>query len=95
MFIFQFKSPTVLQVMFSSEGIKYSCEQCDKEFSSKECFLKHKRAVLHKNSLARHKKIVHEEIKIPCMKCNYQAISKGSLSELKRSVHEVVKYLYG
>ena len=42
--------------MFSSEGIKYSCEQCDKELSSKGDILKHKRAV-------------HEGVKYPCEQC--------------------------
>ena len=31
--------------MISSEGIKYSCKQCNKEFLSKENVVKHKRAV--------------------------------------------------
>ena len=37
--------------------------------------------VSHKNSLAKHKKIVHEGVKFPCGQCNIQATLKGNLAE--------------
>ena len=64
---------------FHDKVKKYNCDVCGQQ-------------VLHKNILARQKKIVHEGIKFPCRQCNYQSTTKGSLAEHTRAVHEGVKY---
>ena len=58
---------------------KYTCGICGYQTSNK-------------NSLARHKKIVHEWVKYPCRQCNYQANKKSQLTEHQKAVHEGVKY---
>ena len=68
--------------MFSSDGVKYPCGQCGKQFSQK-------------GTLVRHLRTVHEEAKYPCGQCGKQFSQKGSLDEHQRSVHEGVKYPCG
>ena len=67
---------------FHGKVKKYTCDLCGHQVS-------------FKNSLARHKKSVHEEVKFSCRLCNYQATSKESLAKHKRAVHEGVKYPCG
>ena len=43
-------------------------------------------------TLAQHKREVHEGVKYPCGQCNYQATSKGNQTRHKRAVHEGVNY---
>ena len=64
---------------FHGKVKKFNCDICGHHVSQK-------------NSLARHKKIVHEGVKYPFGQYNYQATTKGSLAEHKRAVHEGVKY---
>ena len=64
---------------YTKKDKKYNCDLCGHQVS-------------HKNSLTRHKKIVHEGIKFPCRQCNYQAITKGNLAKHKTAVHEGVIY---
>ena len=53
---------------FHGKDEKYNCDLCGHQVS-------------HKNSLARHKKSVHEGVKFPCGQCIHQATTKGSLAE--------------
>ena len=43
---------------FQDKDKKYNCDLCGRQVS-------------HKNSLAKHKKIVHEEVKFPYRQCNH------------------------
>ena len=45
-----------------------------------------------KTNLKRHKQSVHEGVKYPCNKCEYQATTKGALQRHQKSEHEGVKY---
>ena len=65
-----------------SDSEKYSCDICGHQVSNK-------------SSLGRHKKIVHNGLRLPCMQCAYQATTKGSLAEHQRVLHEGVKYACG
>ena len=58
---------------------QYSCNLCGHEAS-------------HKNTLTKHKLIVHAGVKFPCGQCNHQATLKENLAEHKRTVIEGVKY---
>ena len=42
-----------------------------------------------------HKRAVHEGVKHPYEKCNYQPTSKGNHAQHERSVHEGVKFPCG
>ena len=61
------------------EGVKFHCEQCGHQATSKGC-------------LARHEREVHEGVKYPCGQCGLQFNRKESLARHKRAVHEGVKY---
>ena len=79
---FQIASCKIMDIhnrTFHDKVKKYNCDLCGQQVS-------------HKNSLARHKKIVHEGIKFPCRQCNYQATTKGNLAKHKTAVHEGVIY---
>ena len=43
-------------------------------------------------SLKTHQQGVHEGIKHPCRKCDYQATTKGNLEKHNQRVHESIKY---
>ena len=60
------------------KGMKYKCNQCDKEFT---------------NSGTRytHIKSIHEKKKYLCTLCDYQATTQGSLTEHKKSVQTVFR----
>ena len=61
------------------ESVKYSCIQCDKEFT------------LDRN-LKTHLKSVHKKIKYPCNQCDKQFTKKQDVKRHIESVHEKVKY---
>ena len=67
---------------FHDKDKKYNCDLCGKQVS-------------HKDSLARHKMIVHERVKFLCGKCNHQSASKGNLARHKMAIHEGVKFPCG
>ena len=106
---FQIKSTVGLQIMFPIEEIKYSCKQCDKEFSSKGYFfgtqkgstwrsqipLQCGKGFSSKGSVIKHKRAVHEGIKYPCGQRGQKFSQKGELAKHKRAVHEGVKYPCG
>ena len=56
------------------KGIKYNCDQCDKEYTDSG----------QRND---HIKSVHEQKKYPCTLCNYQATTKSDVIKHKESVH--------
>ena len=53
------------------QGIKYNCEECGYQASTK-------------SHLTRHKKSIHEEMKYNCNSCDYQAKRKSHLTTLSR-----------
>ena len=57
---------------FHDNEKKYNCYLCGHQVS-------------HKNSLTRHKKIVHEGLKFPCGQCKHQSTSKGNLAPHNRA----------
>ena len=60
--------------------IKYPCDECQHQSSSK-------------GDLAKHRRAVHEGIKYPCGQCQHQATSKGDLARHRRAVHERINQI--
>ena len=69
------------QKMPIHEGVKYSCNQCDSNFSKQ-------------SNLNRHKMSVHEGFKYYCIQCDYIFSWQSSLKTQKMSVHEGVKFSF-
>ena len=57
------------------EGIRYSCNQCDLQFT-------------RKGSLNLHIKTIHEGLKFPCNQCDQQFTQKGSVETHIKSIHK-------
>ena len=64
---------------FDKKDTMYSCDECGHQ-------------VPQKNSLAKHKRIVHNGVKFSCSQCSYQTTTKGHFAEHQRAVHEGVKH---
>ena len=62
-----------------ADGIKYDCNQCNKQFSDP-------------SPLSRHTKSKHEGLKYDCNQCDYQATNQSNLMRHMQSIHEGVKY---
>jgi len=86
---------------------KFSCDQCNKQFSGKQILKihiqsKHEGVMFACNQcdkkftqqghLATHIKSKHEGVKYPCNQCDYQATQHGNLITHIKSKHEGVKY---
>ena len=67
--------------LFSHEGVKFPCRQCDHMAASM-------------SNPAQHKRAVHEGVTYPCRQCNHMATSKDILAQHKRAVHEGVATLF-
>ena len=61
------------------QDIKYICNTCGHQTSSKE-------------GRRSHQQVVHEGQKYPCLECEYRATTKGSLTEHKAALHEGKQY---
>ena len=61
------------------KGVKYSCNQCDHQFTQQ-------------SSLKTHIRSVHEGVKYACNQCDYQATQRSSLTIHIQSQHEGFKY---
>ena len=55
-------------IKYVHKGIKYNCDQCDKEFT-------------HSGTRHQHIKSVHEQKKYPCTLCDYQATQQSHLTK--------------
>ena len=62
-----------------SEGSKYSCNQCDKQYTQS-------------SHLKRHIKDAHEGVKFSCKQCDKQYSDQSRLRYHIQSTHEGVKY---
>ena len=71
------KSQLTIHINSVHKGIKYKCDQCDKEFttSAHRCV---------------HIKSVHEHKKYPCTLNDYQAPQQQNLTKHRKSVYEGV-----
>ena len=59
-----------------NDGIKYPCNQCDHQASSK-------------GNLQRHIQSKHEGIKFPCNQCDYQATDRSNLQKHIQRKHQL------
>ena len=57
------------------EMIKYSCDQCEYQFT-------------RQSNLKRHILSVHEKVRYPCDQCEHQATTQGSLKRHIQCVHQ-------
>ena len=87
--------------------LQYSCDKCEKMFSTKAHFLRHVKSV-HDNvryncdkcnksfsridKLQRHIKSIHENIRYPCDQCDKTFSLKDKLQLHIQSIHEKVRY---
>ena len=62
----------------SYEGVKHSCGQCGKQFTTKM-------------SVTRHRRKVHEGVKHPCGQCGKQFSDKRYVAKHIRAIHERAK----
>ena len=65
--------------MLISEENKYTCNQCDQQFTQQ-------------NILTHHIKFIHEGFKYTCKQCDYQSEKPSNLAVHIQSIHELVKY---
>ena len=88
----------------------FTCDKCDYQISSNKIMKIHTRTFhnrdethncsicgyqsLKKESLTRHKKIVHDGVKVkyPCKQCGQEFTQKGNLARHQMAAHEGVKY---
>ena len=71
----------VLSILKSKhEGVKYACEQCDYQATTKF-------------DLTRHIKSRHEGIKYDCDQCEYQATTQSSLRRHSKAKHLFKGYI--
>ena len=71
-----------MHIQAKHEGIKYSCNQCDSQFTRQDSLKKH--------VLSHHKGNTRE--KIYCDQCDHQASTKTELKLHFQSKHEGIKY---
>ena len=90
-----------------TDGIKFPCHQCDKQYTAKSKLTRHIQSVhegvkytcnqcgkqyTKQDSLITHIQSVHEGVKYACNHCDYQATSQSNLKIHIQSKHEGVKY---
>ena len=68
-----------LKKVSTTDGVKYACSQCDKQY-------------FDRSSLRKHIQSKHEGVKYACNQCEYQATQQNNLKTHIHSVHEKVKY---
>ena len=61
------------------DGVKYSCDECDKIYSYFHC-------------LKEHKETIHDGVKYACDQCEYEANQKIQLEHHKIKKHNGIKY---
>ena len=61
-----FQISTQSNIQSIHEGVKYTCNQCDQQFTQN-------------TSLTKHIKSIHEDVKYPCNQCDYQATQRWVL----------------
>ena len=87
--------------------LQYSCDKCEKMFSTKAHFLRHVKSV-HDNvryncdkcnksfsridMLQRHIKSIHEKVRFRCDKCDTSFSEKGTLQRHIKSAHMKIRY---
>ena len=86
---------------------KYSCKQCDKQYTQQSNLTRHIESAhqgvkyacsqcdlqfTQQVSLALHIKSIHDGVKYPCNQCDHQAKDRGNLTKHIQSIHEGVKY---
>ena len=64
--------------VWSYQGIKYPCPQCDYQFTAQ-------------SNLKQHIKAIHEGIKYPCPQCDHQAATSYALTQHVKCIHEIFK----
>ena len=91
----------------TSTKLKYACNQCDRQFTTKSNQTQHIQSAhedvkyaciqcdyqaTHTSSLTKHIQSKHEGVRYVCNECDYQATIQGNLTQHIKSVHEGVKY---
>ena len=95
------------KVTRTTEGSKYSCNECGKHYSDHSGLRKHIRSVhegfkyacnqcdhqaTNQSNLKQHIQYKHEGVKYSCNQCDYQATTQSSLKVHIQSKHEGVTY---
>ena len=90
-----------------TDGIKFPCHQCDKQYTAKSKLTRHIQSVhegvkytcnqcgkqyTKQDSLITHIQSVHEGVKYACNQCDYEATQQSSLTTHIQSKHEGIKY---
>ena len=88
-------------------GIKFTCQECGKEFTRKGSITSHTKSVhlgikfqcqlcgyqaTKKSNLTAHHREIHIGIKHTCQECRHQFTTKSDLTRHKKSVHRNIRY---
>ena len=85
----------------------YSCDQCDKQYTSLGGLVRHQRSIHEglvyscdqceyqaneRGNMRKHQKYKHEGVRYSCNLCEYQATTRGSLKIHQQSIHEGIRF---